>query len=122
MAEKPGSTSAVGRRHAVGSSLAAYLPCAWFLVSDATVIKDDRLVCFAEMPIVLAQLPLELAGWTTPPNQKDWSPPLPLRRLRHWLVGGIEAGFGAALTIFCIFLGWRLLSFFMFAWCTHGHS
>ena len=64
MAEKPKSTARSVAVTVVGALLAAYLPCTWVLVSDVTVIKHDRLFCFAEMPIVLTQLPLELAGWT----------------------------------------------------------
>jgi hypothetical protein len=122
MAETPRSTARSAAVTVLGALLAAYLPCTWVLVSDATVIKDDRLFCFAEMPIVLTQLPLELAGWTNAPESKGSVATIAIAALTALAYWWHRGGIWSRATIFCIFLGWCFLSFFMFAWCTHGHS
>jgi len=122
MAEKPRSTALSVPVTVLGALLAAYLPCTWVLVSDATVIKDDRLFFFAEMPIVLTQVPLELAGWTNAPESKGLVAAIAIAvftALAYWWRRG---GIWSRATIFCAFLGWCFLSFLMFAWSTHGHS
>ncbi len=122
MAEKPKSTARSVAVTVVGALLAAYLPCTWVLVSDVTVIKHDRLFCFAEMPIVLTQLPLELAGWTNATESKGLVAAIAIAALAALAYWWHRGGIWSRATIFCTFLGWCLLSFFMFAWGTNGHS
>jgi hypothetical protein len=122
MAEKPRSTVPSVPVTVLGALLAAYLPCTWVLVSDAMVIKDDRLFYFAEMPIVLTQFPLELAGWTNAPESKGLVAAIAIAvftALAYWWRRG---GIWSHVIIVCAFLCWCFLSFMMFAWVTHGHS
>jgi hypothetical protein len=122
MAENPRSTALSVTVTVLGALLAAYLPCTWVLVSDASVIKDQRLVCFAQMPIVLTQLPLELAGWTNAPESKGLVGAIAIAALAALAYWWRRSGIWSRVIIVCAFLCWCFLSFMMFAWATHGHS
>ena len=121
MAEKPRSTALSVPVTVLGALLAAYLPCTWVLVSDATVIKDDRLFFFAEMPIVLTQVPLELAGWTNAPESKGLVAAIAIAVFTAlaywWRRGGIWSRADDFLR-----LSWLVLSFVLNVCLVHART